>query len=333
MARYRIRARDMSRGLRLTGCAYRAVRPFSNERIFRRQNRMLDKWLTGHWISRQTTGEPVICFRPDGSELRMLICRSKRSHESSERVTGLLWIHGGGFAIGAPEQDFLFINGFCGDGDCVAVLPDYRRSTEAPYPAALDDCYLALQWMASHADELGVDVHRLFVGGDSAGGGLTAALCLLARDRGEVRIAFQMPLYPMLDDREETESSRENDAPVWNTKSNREGWRLYLGAAVGSDNVPAYAAPARAQDLRGLPPACTFVGTIDPFHDETVRFFERLRDAGVPVYIKEFPGCFHGFDLLAYRSAPAREARSFTLETFRYAKAHYRTHGLEEEDV
>ena len=125
----------------------------------------------------------------------------------------------------------------------------------------------------------------------------------------------------MLDDREQTASSQNNDAPVWNTQANRLGWEVYL-RGVG-DNIPYYAAPARATDLSGMPACCTYVGTIEPFHDETILYCEALRKAGVPVHFKEFEGCFHAFDIVGYPTKPAREARRFLRETFQYAQEHY----------
>ncbi len=150
----------------------------------------------------------------------------------------------------------------------VVVSPYYTLSVDKPYPAALDDCYVSLLWLKDNGERYGVRSDQIFIGGDSAGGGLTAALSLYARDKGEVNIAFQMPLYPMLDDRT-TVSSSDNMAPVWNEKSNENGWELYLGGLYGMADVPAYAAPARATDYSGLPPTCSFVGSVEPFLDET----------------------------------------------------------------
>lgn len=252
--------------------------------------------------------------------LRLCVYRPK---EKREKAPGLLWIHGGGYAIGIPELDGNFIKSFIQESGCIVVAPDYCLSTEAPYPAALEDCYTALLWLKDNAASLGVRPDQLMVGGDSAGGGLTAALCIYARDKKEVSIAFQMPLYPMLDDRMITESSQNNDAPVWNTKSNENGWRLYLGELYGTDKVPAYAAPARLTDYHDLPPAFTFVGSIEPFCDETITYMEQLKAAGIPAEYKVFQGCFHAFDIMAKKAGPAKEARKLLIENFRYAVEHY----------
>lgn len=249
MRRYLISSSAMDWRIRPLGTAIRLVHPAFTQRSFRSANVLLDRFLAGRWLGRSTSVTQAFVTRPDGTRLRLLVCRSRR-RRSDAPVTGLLWLHGGGYGLGVPEQDFIFGDLFCGDGSCVAVLPDYRRSTEAPYPAALEDCYLTLEWMHQHAEELGINRRQLFVGGDSAGGGLTAAVCLRARDEGTIPVTFQLPLYPMLDDRGITASSRGNDAPVWNTASNETAWRLYLR---GVDEVPAYAAPARAEDLAGFP--------------------------------------------------------------------------------
>ena len=234
-------------------------------------------------------------------------------------VPGLMWIHGGGYAMGFPEQDESFIRHFIETVPCIVIAPAYRLSPEEPYPAALDDCYAALLWLHEHADELGVRRDRIMVGGDSAGGGLTAAVTIRARREGKVAIACQMPLYPMLDDRMITGSSRENRAPVWSSRSNESAWKLYLGKLHGRDDIPAEAVPARLTDYSGLPPAFTFVGSIEPFRDEVIEYMENLRSAGVPAEYTEFNGCYHAFDIMAPDSEPARNATALLLDYFRRA--------------
>lgn len=323
LAEYRIKDTDIEESMRRIGTAFRRVRPYQDEELFRKTNLAEDRLIRGRWAPIHTDAEERFIPRGDGTELRVLICRAKNAEKRRYNAAGLLWLHGGGYATGVPEQDHLFADIFCTDGECVAVMPDYTRSTEAPYPAALGDCCLALYWMLQNAGELGIDSDRIMVGGDSAGGGLTAAVCLRARDEGMVNIAFQMPLYPMLDDRE-TETSSDNDAPVWNTRSNRAGWDLYLAGYPKDGDIPSYAAPAREEDLSGMPPACTFVGTIDPFRAETEQYVEKLRKAGIQVFFREFEGCFHGFDMIAYATKPARDARRFLKNSFRYALENYR---------
>ena len=316
-----IKYQDMRKGLRTIGSVIRMANSVHSEEQLAQMNTLEDRLLKGRWLGRNTMAREEYLGRPDVSQLRILVCTSKKG--TNPGATGLLWIHGGGYAIGAPEQDFLFVDPLTRDGNCVTVMPAYTRSTDAPYPAALEDCYLALLWMRNHAEELGINKDQLFVGGDSAGGGLTAALCLYARDRKEVNIAFQMPLYPMLDDRMITTSSQDNDAPVWNSATNEMAWKIYLRSIPEGEEVPIYAAPARATDLSGLPPMCTYVGTIEPFYDETMIYARRMKEQGGRVRIRRFAGCFHAFDLMGYPTKVGREARAFLLETFRYAQEHF----------
>ena len=174
--------------------------------------------------------------------------------QSREKVPGVLWIHGGGYQAGhASNVYFTRALSLVVRFGMVLIAPDYRLSKRFPYPAALNDCYAALLYLRDHAEELGVRTDQIMVGGESAGGGMTAALCMLARDRKEVNIAFHMPLYPMLDDRD-TPSSRDNHARNWNTKRNRKAWKRYLRNAYGTELVSRYAAPARCTDYRNLPP-------------------------------------------------------------------------------
>lgn len=264
---------------------------------------------TQHWI----TGK--------GGE-RIRICIYKPKNVTGD-LPGLLWIHGGGYAIGMPEMDENFIANFIEASNCVVVSPDYRLSVEKTYPAALDDCYAALLWMKHNAEKLGIKSNQIMVGGDSAGGGLTAALNLYVRDKGNVKVAFQMPLYPMLDDRMITKSSQNNYAPVWNSNLNYKGWKYYLGDKFQTNYVSKYAAPARETDYSNLPPACTFIGSLEPFRDETITYIENLKEAGIETYFKEFPRCYHGFDQTAPDSKIAKEATEFLLDTFRYAVDHY----------
>jgi acetyl esterase/lipase len=181
---------------------------------------------------------------------------------------------------------------------CVGVAVEYRVAPETPYPGPLDDCYAGLTWTFEHAGELGIDPARIGVYGASAGGGLCAAVALLARDRGEVSLAFQLLECPMLDDRQITPSSRHAGLPMWSRESNEFGWRCYLDDLYGGD-VPAYAAPARAVDLAGLPPALVIVGGADGFRDENIDYALRLNQAGVPAELHVLPGGPHGIQFFA----------------------------------
>jgi len=217
------------------------------------------------------------------------------------------WMHGGGLVVGSAEGDDARFDRWCPQFGCVGVSVEYRLAPETKYPGPLEDCYAGLAWVHANAASLGVDPMRIGIGGASAGAGLAAGLGLLARDRGQVPVAFQLLIYPMIDDRQVTESSRWPD-PIWPPSANTYGWTAYLGAAKGGPDVPAYAAPARATDLRGLPPTIIAVGAIDGFSDEDIDFALRLRHAGVPTELHVYPGGPHGFDGLAPGTALARRA-------------------------
>lgn len=239
-----------------------------------------------------------------------------RIYAPADKTTGrpgILYIHGGGYIAGTPEStDFSCVH-MVQEIGCVVVSADYRLAPETPYPGPLEDCYAALKWLADNASELGVDKSRIAVAGGSAGGGLTAALCLLARDRKGPAIAFQTPLYPMIDDRNITPSSQEFlDSRFWNRAKNEFGWEAYLGPLYKGD-VPYYAAPARATDLSGLPPAYTCVGELDLFRDETIDYCSRLMQAGVPVELHVYAGCYHGFDMYLHTEIGRRSEQEIVL--------------------
>ncbi|MCP3990533.1 MAG: alpha/beta hydrolase [Actinomycetia bacterium] len=206
----------------------------------------------------------------------------------------LLWIHGGGMVLGNADQDDANCATMANDLGAVVVSVDYRLAPEHPYPAPLDDCYAGLLWLAGATQDLGVDPNRIGIGGASAGGGLAAGLALRARDSGGPAICYQHLIFPMLDDRNETPSSKViTDSRVWNREANRSGWDAYLGPLSG-DEVPIYAAPGRASNLSGLPRAYLPVGSLDLFLDEDLSYGQRLLQAGVPTEIRVFPGAFHG---------------------------------------
>lgn len=217
-----------------------------------------------------------------------------------EPAPALLWIHGGGYVMGTAQQDDALCRRFSRKLGITVASVEYRLAPEHPYPASLEDCYAALTWLTGLP---AVDPNRVAIGGASAGGGLVAALALLARDRGDVAPAFQLLVYPMLDDR----SSSAFGVPanpnyrMWSPRGNQFGWAAYLG-----DSDPQVAVPARQDDLSGLPPAWIGVGTHDLFHDEDLAYAERLKAAGVPCEVEVVPGAFHGFDLVVSKAEVSR---------------------------
>jgi acetyl esterase/lipase len=216
------------------------------------------------------------------------------------------WIHGGGYVSGSALAVDARLNRWVEELGCVAVAVEYRLAPEHPYPAPLEDCYTGLSWTVANAGRLGVDPARVVVAGSSAGAGLAAALALLARDRGGPPLTHQILIYPMLDDRQTTPSSRMNGTAVWGRAANALGWRAYLGPEAGGADVPGYAAPARAADLAGLPPAFVAVGTADLFRDESIAYASRLLEAGVPTELHVYPGAPHGFELIAAAAGVSR---------------------------
>ena len=223
---------------------------------------------------------------PSGAGARLY-----RPADSDRPSPALLWIHGGGYLLGSPEQDDALCRRYVGRLGIVVAAVRYRLAPQHPYPIPVEDCYQVLTWLAGLP---GVDRDRIAIGGASAGGGLTAALAFLARDRGEVTPVLQVLSYPMLDDRTVDPALDRPGFRLWNARSNRLGWTSYLG---GAD--PAVAVPARRTDLAGLPPAWLGVGTLDLFFAEDMAYADRLNAAGVPCDVHPVPGAFHGFDALA----------------------------------
>ena len=209
------------------------------------------------------------------------------------------WMHGGGYVFGSYDMDDSRFDSWCPRFGCVGVSVEYRLAPETPYPGPLDDCYAGLRWAYEHRDELGIDPSCIVIGGVSAGGGLAAGLALLVRDRGEIPVTHQLLECPMIDDCQTTPSSQLDDLLVWSNHSNTFGWKAYLGDLYGTDQVPIYAAAARAGDLTGLPPGMVIVGGADGFRDEDIAYAARLNKAGVPTALHMLPGAPHGVQMFA----------------------------------
>jgi acetyl esterase/lipase len=224
--------------------------------------------------------------------------RVHRAKEAVGLLPAIVTIHGGGYVIGSYDMDSPLLDRWCPSLGVVGVSVEYRLSPETPYPGPLDDCYAALRWTHDNAAELGIDKERIGVYGLSAGGGLAAALALLARDRGEVPLAFVLLDCPMLDDRQQTPSIQSEGLYVWGESSNEFGWRSYLGGLYGSVEVPPYAAAARETNLAGLPPTCVIVGSIDGFRDEDIDYAQRLNQSGVPCELHVIAGLPHAYLLV-----------------------------------
>jgi acetyl esterase/lipase len=236
---------------------------------------------------------------PEGApDVRMLLYQSTTVQEP---LPALLWIHGGGYVIGTADSEDLGVKGIVSALGCAAVSVDYRLAPETPHPGPVEDCYAALKWLYNNAGELGIDTKRIAIGGGSAGGGLAAALGLLTRDRGEVPLAFQLLIYPMLDDRTVTTTDPHpyTGEFIWTADANRFGWKSLLGQEPGGPGVSPYASAARAEQLEGLPPTFISVGALDLFLEEDMEYARRLIRAGVPTELHVYPGAFHGYNLVA----------------------------------
>lgn len=255
----------------------------------------------------------------DGRNMPALVVTPKipRKH-----APGILWIHGGGYMTGMKEMVYMsraidLVKNY----GATVISPGYRLSIRKPYPAAIEDCYDALLYLKNHASELEINRDQIMAGGESAGGDLCAALCMMARDTGEVNIAYQMPLYPMLDNFD-TETSADNHGKVWNTKKNHIAWKLYLRKDAWK-KVSPYAAAARQNDYTGLPPAYSFVGDGEPFYAETCTYINNLKMAGIEAKLDVYHGNMHAFDMMKPKLAISRQAAWAFNRHFEYARNHY----------
>jgi acetyl esterase/lipase len=254
-------------------------------------------------------------------DLSVLILRPARGQGGRGRaLPGVYHTHGGGMVMGTNRSGADELALWVDEVGVVAVSVEYRLAPEHPHPAPVEDCYAGLVWTGEHCDELGIDPARLIIAGASAGGGLAAGTALMARDRGGPALSHQMLMCPMLDDRGITPSSQELDGEgVWDRTSNLTGWTALLGAARGGPDVSPYAAPARAEDLTGLPATFIDVGSVETFRDEDIDYAARLSRAGISVEFHLWPGGFHGFDGLAPQTALAQAARATRLGYVRRA--------------
>lgn len=239
--------------------------------------------ITIEWV-KAASGQKLRVYTPAGTKTR----------------AALLYIHGGGMMIGAPQMDDALLSNLAAELDILIVSPEYRLAPEHPYPAPVDDCREAWQWMLENSSKLGIDTKAIAIGGESAGGGLAAGLVLRIHDEGGLRPIAQWLFCPMLDDR--TALDRSLDAAnhyIWSNKLNLSGWSSYVGTKIGTDLVAAYAAPARRVDFNGLPKAWIGVGDVELFYQEDIKYAERLKAAGVPCELDVVAGGPHAFEGMA----------------------------------
>lgn len=244
-----------------------------------------------------------------------------RPRDAQSALPCIYHIHGGGYVGGSAAQLETLHRPLSHALNCIIVSVDYRLAPENPFPAGIEDCYAGLAWTLANAEALSIDKTRIGVMGESAGGGLAAALALLARDRGEYQLSFQHLIYPMLDDRTCVVAEPNPIAGefIWTPHNNRFGWASLLGREPGAPDVSPYAAPARAKDLSGLPPAYIACPTLDLFIDEDVSYAQRLMRAGVPVELHVYAGGFHGFDIFGGDAPLSVRARADSMAALQRA--------------
>jgi acetyl esterase/lipase len=263
------------------------------------------------------TSADHVATAPDGAQVPLRWYAPEGPDVAAHAGPGVLYLHGGGMILGSVEQYDQLIRWFVAESGVPALAVDYRLAPEHPHPVPVEDCYAGLVWLTEHAAELGVDPARIAVMGDSAGGGLAAGVALLARDRGGPALARQILIYPMLDDRTTTPDPALRPFLTWTYDDNVTGWGALLGADAGTDAVPPYAAPGRADDVSGLPPTYVDVGALDIFRDEDVEYARRIADTGTPVELHVHPGAPHGFEAFAWDADVSRRARADRVRVLR----------------
>jgi acetyl esterase/lipase len=263
-------------------------------------------------------GAPVALrwYAPQGHDSSDSAHPGGRPPEPPGKGPAAIYLHGGGMITGSVQLYDRWIAAYVADGGVPMLAVEYRRAPEHPHPSPAEDSYAGLAWLAVHAGELGIDPGRIALMGDSGGGGLAAAAALLARDRG-LAVAKQILIYPMLDDRTTVPDPALVPFAGWSYDDNYTGWHALLGENIGTNGVPASAAPARAVDLAGLPPAYMEVGELDIFRNEDIEYARRVAAAGTSVELHVHPGCPHGFDRAARGADVVRRSRADRLRALR----------------
>jgi acetyl esterase/lipase len=242
-------------------------------------------------VSVKTVRVPGLNSAPD---VRVL---AYRPTAAEGLLPALVHLHGGGYVVGSPERKGAEHRKLAIDLGCAIYSVDYRLAPEIPFPGGIEDCYAVVKWLHSNASQLEIDATRIGVMGESAGGGLAASLALMVRDRGEFSLAFQQLISPMLDDRTAFNADLNPLAGefAWTRQDNAFGWASLLGSSVGEPDVSPYAAAARADNLKGLPPTFISIAVLDLLMEEELEYARRLVRAGVPLELHVYPGTYHGF--------------------------------------
>ncbi|MGK0577131.1 alpha/beta hydrolase [Macrococcus capreoli] len=275
--------------------------------------RAASKMLMKPYVDDMITQQEYYAMHDDGTQIRLKVYAPVTQQET---LPAILFIHGGGYVFGSIEGNDAKCADYVKGVNSVVVSVEYRLAPEYPYPAAIEDCYLALNWIVENKEMLNIDETRIAVTGGSTGGGLAAALTLLTRDRQGPQIKFQMPLFPMLDDTCSSYSSNAfTEKRVWSKEHNAFAWQMYLKGVEGEPSK--YAAPMRETDFTNLPPMYTMVGALDPFRDETMDYVKALTEADIPVEFHLYPGGFHEFESLVPDAEMSQRAVAETISALR----------------
>ncbi|MFY0644357.1 MAG: alpha/beta hydrolase [Bacteroidia bacterium] len=278
-------------------------------------NRLIDSPSRGKSTPGIQCEELTIPSRNQGPDIRTRVFRPKNVEGP---LPGMLFLHGGGFIVGTPEQFFDIIKEYIKTRPCIIVAPDYRKALAHPFPDGFNDCYDSLLWMRDFGESVNIDTSKLIIAGHSAGGGLAVAVSMKARDTRDAKLQFQIPIYPMLDDRQQTASMlRFKGSPMWDNRNTRFAWEHYLKRLVSaSSEIPSYASPSRSTDFSNLPPAITFFGSQEPFHDEVMNYIKNLDQQGIPVSYKIVPGAYHGFEMVKPEAKISVETTKFLMNNY-----------------
>lgn len=305
----KIKGKDINKEIRFKGKLIRFFFPYFTFKKFKIANKLIDKFLKRRFKNKNLEVEELF-LKKDSSFIRVLIVK-KKNVILKDNLSCLFWIHGGGFAIGTPEQDFYYLDYLLNDHS-IGIMIDYTLSIVSPYPKALNEIYFVYKYFLDNYFKFNLNKNSFHLGGTSAGGGLVIALTLKLIKNKELLPKSILALYPMIS-YFDTNSNTNNDAPIWNTKSNKLAWELYKNKNLEIDE---YFSPSLANDLSNFPKFISIVGSIDPFCDEVNEFIEKLKKENKEVYFKIYKGCFHAFDYLFKKSNVGKDAKEFIKDKF-----------------
>lgn len=307
---YKIKSKDIDKSIRFKGNLIRLLFPSFNKKRFKLANKLINKFLKGKYKGKNTISKEIY-LNNNNEEIRILIIKRKDFINTNNSKI-LYWIHGGGFAIGAPEQDSYYMD-YILDNNTIGIMIDYTLSTISFYPKALHEIYFVYNYLKLNYKNLNIDKDKIYLGGTSAGASLAISLILYLLDKKEEVPKKLLALYPMLS-YFDTNSNKNNDAPVWNTKSNKIAWELYKNKNLKIDK---YFSPSLSTSFKGFSETTLIIGDIDPFLDENLDFINKLNKDNIKTNYKIYKGCYHAFDYIARNSNIGKDAKKFILDNFK----------------